>query len=42
MIVSNRLTFVKSFKSFTLDSGEMYEYIVSVFACDEAIALLCD
>ena len=29
--------FVKRFEAFTLDSGEMYEYIVSVFTCDKSV-----
>ncbi len=38
-VISNSLTFFERLETFTLNSGEMYEYILSVFACDEAIAL---
>ena len=40
-IVSDGLAFVKGFEAFTLDGGEMNEYVISVFAGDKTIPFFC-
>lgn len=35
------LTFIKGLEPVLLDSGEVYEYIVAIFALDETEALFC-
>ena len=40
-IISDLLTLFKSLEAFALDSGEMYEYVISVFTSDEPITFFC-